>query len=150
MSEKGNYFMREPGSAAGNSRSRRSAAPSVRIRGRELTLEAVGRTFCPDSRPGTRRPLRILAHFFTTKYIISQKSAKFHFFSENCSGILRIFPPQGQKSSPSGSFSGSSPFFGVNCKSCYFDLVAPFLLSVKEQLASPTASLTDSRHGACG
>lgn len=44
----------------------------------------------------------------------------------------------------------SSPFFGVNCKSCYFDLVAPFLLSVKEQLASPTASLTDSRHGACG
>ena len=24
------------------------------FRGRELTLEAVGRTFCPDLRPGTR------------------------------------------------------------------------------------------------
>ncbi|MBR7063387.1 MAG: hypothetical protein IKI42_10190, partial [Clostridia bacterium] len=75
-------------SAAGNSRSRRSAAPTVRIRGRELA----GRS-------------AFSFIFFTTKHIISQKSAKFHFFSENCSGILLIFPPQGQKSSPSGSFS---------------------------------------------
>ena len=39
------------------------------FRGRELTLEAVGRTFCPDPRPGTRRPLRIYHHScFTVVY----------------------------------------------------------------------------------
>ena len=45
MSEKENYFTCEPRFAAGNSHSRRSAAPSDPIRGRELTLEAGGRTF---------------------------------------------------------------------------------------------------------
>ena len=51
MSEKENYFMRERRSAAGNSRSRRSAAPFDPIRGRELAgRSAFSLIFLPQNK----------------------------------------------------------------------------------------------------
>ena len=50
------------------------------FRGRELTLEAVGRTFCPDPRPGTRRPLRIPDHFVSLSALNFLQPALFSLF----------------------------------------------------------------------
>ncbi|MBQ3867678.1 MAG: hypothetical protein II789_03930 [Clostridia bacterium] len=51
-------------SAAVITRSMWSDAPFCLIRGRDHTLDVIGRTFLIRSAAGSRRPLRILAHFF--------------------------------------------------------------------------------------
>ena len=110
----------------------RSAAPSDPIRGRELTLGMVGRSFLPDPRPGThardgrpllltrsaagsRRPLRILAHLsafsliFTRRFSVSLTKNAISVFLCN---FMLIFQPAARMQDVNyGRFPHFEPLF---------------------------------------